>query len=196
MGLVPLDRRQITEAALALLDEVGLADLSTRRLAARLGVSSPTLYWHVKDKAQLLDMLAEAICEDAFEIDETQDWRGQLAQGLHQFRTLLLEHRDAATLLRDRLPGPNRLAHIETTCGILLDAGFTPEDTAGIARLLTAHVLASVETPARPDPEFQHRLDGFPAVKALGPAFARTTADDLFALGTEVILDGLAVRLK
>ncbi|WP_410636882.1 TetR/AcrR family transcriptional regulator C-terminal domain-containing protein [Amycolatopsis sp. lyj-346] len=197
---MPLDRRQITEAALALLDEVGLAELSTRRLAARLGVSSPTLYWHVKDKAQLLDLLAEVICEDAFDIDRTADWRGQLEQGLAQFRALLLKHRDAAILLRDRPPGPNRLAHIETTCRILLDAGFTPDDTAGIARLLTAHVLASAETPPRPDPEaaqaFQDRLDDYPAVKALGPIFARATADDLFALGTEVILDGLAQRRK
>ncbi|MFB9688107.1 TetR/AcrR family transcriptional regulator C-terminal domain-containing protein [Amycolatopsis plumensis] len=193
---MPLDRRRITQAALELLDEAGLAELSTRRLAARLGVSSPTLYWHVKDKAQLLDLLAEAICEDTFDIDETADWRGQLEQGLHQFRALLLKHRDAATLLRERLPGPNRLAHIETTCRILLDAGFTPEDTAGIARLLTAHVLASAETPARTDPEFRNRLAGFPTVAALGPAFARTTADELFALGTEVILDGLAARRK
>jgi len=192
---VPLDRRQITEAALALLDEAGLAELSTRRLAARLGVSSPTLYWHVKDKAQLLDLLAEAICEDAFDIDATKPWRDQLAQGLHQFRALLLKHRDAATLLRERPPGPNRLAHIETTCRILLDAGFTPEDTAGIARLLTAHVLASAETPAKTG-GLEGRLDDYPAVRTLGPIFARTTAEDLFALGTEVILDGLAHRRK
>ncbi|KDN16124.1 TetR/AcrR family transcriptional regulator C-terminal domain-containing protein [Amycolatopsis rifamycinica] len=197
---MPLDRRQITEAALALLDEVGLAELSTRRLAARLGVSSPTLYWHIKDKAQLLDLLAEAVCADAFDIDATKPWRNQLEEGLRQFRALLLKHRDAATLLRERPPGPNRLAHIETTVRILRGAGFTPEDTAGIARLLTAHVLASAETPPRPDPEaaqaFQDRLEGFPAVKELGPAFARTTADELFALGTEVILDGLAARRK
>ncbi|MFI5584172.1 TetR/AcrR family transcriptional regulator C-terminal domain-containing protein [Amycolatopsis sp. NPDC051758] len=195
-----LDRRQITEAALALLDEVGLGELSTRRLAARLGVSSPTLYWHVKDKAQLFDLLAETICEDAFEIDETQPWQHQLEQGLTQFRALLLKHRDAATLLRERPPGPNRLAHIETTARILRNAGFSLEDTAGIARLLTAYVLASAEAPARPDPEaaqaFQDSLDNFPTVKALGPIFAETTADDLFRLGTEVILDGLAHRRK
>ncbi|MEV4056688.1 TetR/AcrR family transcriptional regulator C-terminal domain-containing protein [Amycolatopsis sp. NPDC049688] len=195
---MPLDRRQITEAALALLDEVGLAELSTRRLAAKLGVSSPTLYWHVKDKAQLLDLLAEAVCEDAFEIDETQDWRRQLEQGLHQFRAMLLRHRDAATLLRERPPGPNRLAHIERTARILLEAGFTPEDTAGIARLLAAHVLASVERPEKPNPEaakeFLENLKAYPNARTLG--FTGLTADDLFALGTEVILDGLAQRRK
>ncbi|MCR6484178.1 TetR/AcrR family transcriptional regulator C-terminal domain-containing protein [Amycolatopsis sp. OK19-0408] len=194
---MPLDRRQITEAALDLLDEVGLGELSTRRLAARLGVSSPTLYWHVKDKAQLLDLLAEAVCEDAFEIDETRDWRGQLEQGLHQFRAILLKHRDAATLLRQRPPlGPNRLAHIESTARILKDAGFTNEDTAGIARLLTAHVLASVDEPpnAEAAKAVREKLEGYPAAREL--ALTTLTADDLFVLGTEVILDGLAQRRK
>ena len=112
---------------------------------------------------------------------------------------MLLRHRDAATLLRQRPPlGPNRLAHIETTARILRDAGFSPEDTAGIARLLTAHVLASAEETAKPDPEaakaFQEKLRDYPAAKELG--FTELTADELFALGTEVILDGLAQRRK
>ncbi|MCP3800291.1 TetR family transcriptional regulator [Allokutzneria sp. A3M-2-11 16] len=100
----------VTEAAVELLNEVGLAELTTRRLAAKLGVRSPTLYWHVRNKAELLDLVAEAICADAFDIDETQSWRDQLADGLRQFRELLLRHRDAAELLRERPPQePRRL---------------------------------------------------------------------------------------
>ncbi|EMD27023.1 TetR/AcrR family transcriptional regulator C-terminal domain-containing protein [Amycolatopsis azurea] len=194
-----LDLAKITEAAVELLDETGLAELSTRRLAAKLGVSSPTLYWHVKDKAELLDLVAEAICADAFEIDRDLPWREQLASGLRQFRALLLRHRDAAALLRERPPtGPHRLGHIETTARILLEAGFSEEDTAGISRLLTAHVLASVETlPARkPDEGFLARLAAYPHVSRLGPAFAAQSSEDLFDLGVEVILDGLAARLR
>ncbi|WET78774.1 TetR/AcrR family transcriptional regulator C-terminal domain-containing protein [Amycolatopsis sp. QT-25] len=193
-----LDPAKITEAAVELLDEAGLAGLSTRRLAAKLGVSSPTLYWHVKDKAQLLDLVAEAICADAFEIDQNLPWREQLASGLRQFRALLLRHRDATALLRERPPaGPHRLGHLETTARILLEAGFSEKDAAGISRLLTAHVLASMETlPARkPDEEFFERLAAYPHVNRLGRAFARQTGEDVFALGVEVILDGLEARL-
>ncbi|MEV6907013.1 TetR/AcrR family transcriptional regulator C-terminal domain-containing protein [Amycolatopsis sp. NPDC051071] len=194
-----LDLAKITGAAVALLDETGLAELSTRRLAAKLGVSSPTLYWHVKDKAELLDLVAEAICADAFEIDPDLPWREQLASGLRQFRALLLRHRDAAALLRERPPtGPHRLGHIETTVRILLGAGFSEEDTAGISRLLTAHVLSSVESlPARkPDERFLERLAGYPHTSRLGPAFAKQSGEDVFELGVEVILDGLAARLQ
>ncbi|MEU3769481.1 TetR/AcrR family transcriptional regulator C-terminal domain-containing protein [Amycolatopsis keratiniphila] len=193
-----LDLAKITEAAVELLDDAGLTELTTRRLAAKLGVSSPTLYWHVKDKAELLDLVAEAICADAFEIDRSLPWRDQLASGLRQFRALLLRHRDAAALLRERPPaGPHRLGHIETTARILLEAGFSEEDTAGISRLLTAHVLASVETlPARePDEGFLARLEAYPHVGRLGPAFAAQSGEELFELGVEVILDGLATRL-
>ncbi|MFD9895907.1 TetR/AcrR family transcriptional regulator C-terminal domain-containing protein [Amycolatopsis sp. NPDC059027] len=205
-----LDREQITEAALGLLDEVGLAELSTRKLATRLGISSPTLYWHVQDKGQLLDLLAEAICADAFEIDGSLPWREQLASGLRQFRALLLRHRDAATLLRERPPtGPHRLGHIETTVRILLDAGFSADETAGIARLLAAHVLASVEqlpsvSKDAKNPFAAGEIDkptpassgDYPNLRGLAPAFARLSTEDLFELGIDIILDGLDHRRR
>jgi TetR/AcrR family tetracycline transcriptional repressor len=186
----------ITHAALGLLDEAGLDDLSTRRLAARLDVQSPTLYWHVKNKAALLDLVAEAICADAFDIDPTAPWRDQLASGLRQFRALLTRHRDAAALLRARPPGPARLTHIETTVGILLTAGFSPDDAAAISRLLAAHVLDSVPARAPGDPgPVIDRMADYPNLARVGPAFGRLSDSDLFELGVEVILDGLEQRL-
>lgn len=160
-----LNPEVITSAAVSLLDEVGLAELSTRRLAAKLGVQSPTLYWHVKDKAALLDLVAEAICAPPLDIDESQPWRKQLASALRQFQAQLLTHRDAAPLLRERPPGPHRLAQLETTVQILLTAGFTPDDATGASQLLSAHTLDSARNPT------------------------------LFELGIEVLLDGLELRL-
>ena len=49
-----LDRATIVHAALRLLDEVGIDGLSTRRLAAELGIKSASLYWHFKDQGELL----------------------------------------------------------------------------------------------------------------------------------------------
>lgn len=185
----------ITRVAVELLDEVGLAELSTRRLADRLGVRSPTLYWHVKNKAALLDLVAEAICADAFDIDPAASWRDQLASGLRQFRALLLAHRDAAALLRQRPPGPQRLAHIETTVRILLDAGFSPDDAAGISRLLSAHVLDSVPAAPAGDPgPVVASMADYPNLARVAPAFARLSETDLFELGVEIILDGLERR--
>ncbi|WP_217585232.1 TetR family transcriptional regulator, partial [Microbacterium sp. GbtcB4] len=55
------DRESVARAALALLDEVGLADLSMRRIAARLGVQPSALYWHVANKQELLADLADRV---------------------------------------------------------------------------------------------------------------------------------------
>ena len=41
-----------------LLDAEGLDGVTTRKLAARLGVQSPTLYWHLPNKAALVTAIA------------------------------------------------------------------------------------------------------------------------------------------
>lgn len=55
------DRDGVARAALALLDEVGLADLSMRRIASRLDVQPSALYWHFSSKQDLLAELADRI---------------------------------------------------------------------------------------------------------------------------------------
>ncbi|MGJ0388422.1 TetR family transcriptional regulator [Microbacterium sp. CGR1] len=55
------DRDGVARAALALLDEVGLADLSMRRIASRLDVQPSALYWHFTSKQELLAELADRI---------------------------------------------------------------------------------------------------------------------------------------
>src|SRR3954467_34536 len=56
---VPISRNDVVRAAIEVVDDEGLAGLTLRGVAARLGVSAPTLYWHVKDKRHLLDLIAD-----------------------------------------------------------------------------------------------------------------------------------------
>src|SRR5215218_8791079 len=56
-----LTQQQVVRRAVDLMAEVGLEALTLRRLATELGVSAPTLYWHVRNKRQLLDLMAEAL---------------------------------------------------------------------------------------------------------------------------------------
>lgn len=57
--MTKLQRDTVVRAALTLLNEVGLDGLTTRRLAERLGVQQPALYWHFKNKQALIGALAE-----------------------------------------------------------------------------------------------------------------------------------------
>src|SRR6218665_2819897 len=56
-----IDRERIVEEALGLLNEVGIDKLTTRKLAERLGVQQPALYWHFKNKSALLDAVNSAM---------------------------------------------------------------------------------------------------------------------------------------
>ena len=71
-----LDRAAIVDSALGLLDRVGIDGLSTRKLAAELGIRGPSLYWHFKNKRQLLDHMAERMFREALPSPPGADLRG------------------------------------------------------------------------------------------------------------------------
>lgn len=74
-----LTRATIAAAALDVLNEQGLDQLSLRKVAARLDVKAPSLYWHVADKNMLLALLAESIFTDCLtKIPACTDWRDWL----------------------------------------------------------------------------------------------------------------------
>jgi TetR/AcrR family transcriptional regulator, tetracycline repressor protein len=89
-----LDRETVVRTALRVLDEAGLEGLTLRKIAGELGVQAPALYWHFKNKQELLDEMATTVFSDAMaEIDLEPDegswgkWAVQYAEGLR--RTLL-----------------------------------------------------------------------------------------------------------
>src|SRR5580704_18615156 len=127
----PLDQSQVVRAALALLDEVGLDELTMRRLAERLGVKAASLYRHVRDKDELLVLLADEICGEISIARSTGTWQEQLVEMARRVRRGLLAHRDAARLLAVTGPsGPQRLRLIESLLRILRSAGLSARDAA------------------------------------------------------------------
>jgi AcrR family transcriptional regulator len=100
-----LDRAQVVRAALELLDEVGLDGLSMRRLADRLGVKAASVYWHVRDKEELLDLVFDRVIGE-IEVPEPEPsrWRGQVAEVAHEMRRVTKKHRDIARVQLGRFP--------------------------------------------------------------------------------------------
>jgi AcrR family transcriptional regulator len=135
-----LDRERLVRVALALLDEVGLDELSMRRLAERLGVTAAALYWHVRDKNELLGLLADAISAEMPLPDPGRPWRAELEALARGARRVALAHRDAARILVATLPtGPHRLRAIDAVLGLLIRAGFAPTDAADVAYVLNVY---------------------------------------------------------
>src|ERR1700747_2821764 len=90
MGRPPhplLSRHRIVSTPLALAEPRGLARWWTRRLAAELGVTGPSLYNHVGTKDELLDDVVDAVLArvDTSMFDglsaSNPEWRAALEKG-------------------------------------------------------------------------------------------------------------------
>lgn len=74
-----LTRERVVRAAIAIADAHGMAELSMRRVATELGVSTMSLYRHVPGKAELvLAMIDTAIGEAPMPTRRPAGWRAQL----------------------------------------------------------------------------------------------------------------------
>ena len=92
-----LHKRDVVEAATAILDNYGIADLTMRRLARELNVSPGALYWHFANKQQLLGAIADRILEPVGDVPG--DWRDRVAGICGRLRDALLSHTDGAELV-------------------------------------------------------------------------------------------------
>jgi TetR/AcrR family transcriptional regulator, tetracycline repressor protein len=187
-----LDRQQVVNAAVQLLDEDGLDALSFRTLARRLGVQAPTLYWHIGSKAELLDALADIIMDDAIQAipksNPDDDWAEWMLTVLLELRTAMLLHRDGARVVSGARLSLRRGDFSEATMSILVSHGIELQRarflTLAGERFTFGYVLeeqaptdATQQAPAVE--ELQAR---FPTmVQAIGQYFsAGHTSDDLF----------------
>ena len=84
----PLTREAIVEAALAVLDAEGLEGVSMRRVAQRLGTGPASLYQHVSNKDELLELVLDRVAGD-IEIPEPgvgpDAWQAPLKDLLKDF---------------------------------------------------------------------------------------------------------------
>ncbi|MDR6868268.1 AcrR family transcriptional regulator [Microbacterium resistens] len=135
------DREHIVETALTLLDRVGLPDLTMRRLAAELDVQPSALYWHVRNKQELLAAVADRIL-DRVRIPEAGqgDLQQRLLATARGIRDALLAYRDGAEVVLStealRLGSSRALGALAT----VFRADCSPADDAR-ARIAAAAVL-------------------------------------------------------
>jgi TetR/AcrR family tetracycline transcriptional repressor len=120
-----LTKAKIVAAAMALLNDEGLDGVSLRKLAGRLGVRAPSLYWHFPDKDALLAAVLEKIfntCLDS--VPDSRSWQAWMRSfgqalwkkqdGIRDFgRLITTTDIDAQQLARTRERIRNRVAHLD-----------------------------------------------------------------------------------
>ncbi len=103
-NLEPSEKQQeIIEAALELLGEKGYNELSLRDIAKKLGVKAPAIYWHFKNKAMLVDYMAEHIVHktmgDFVPRESGQSWQDWLIYHITLFRKAMLSYPDGGRVV-------------------------------------------------------------------------------------------------
>jgi AcrR family transcriptional regulator len=208
MGIV--DAQIITNAALDVLDEVGLDKLSMRLVAARLGVQAGGLYYYVADKAALLRAMADELCQQVLSAGsggpppgsqrpgapEPPAWAGEAAELCRVLRSVLSQHRDSARVLAaSPLQGSlNALMLMERLIAIL-EGGVTPELTGVAADALMAYVTGFVLQEQAGAPQqfplpMGELAERFPRVLHA----AAGDDDEMFATAVATIIAGFGAR--
>lgn len=198
MARLSLD--DVISMALTLLDREGLEGLTTRKLAQSLKIEQPTLYWHVRNKQTLMNMLSEAILVKHHTRSvplPTESWQQFLQENALSFRKALLVHRDGARLHIGTSPTPPQFEQAEAQLRCLCDAGFSVEEALFILKSISHFTLGAVlEEQATNPTEYNTVMDAVPPL--LQEAFnvqTRTTAETAFHFGLKSLIVGFSAQL-
>lgn len=96
---------KILEASWELLGEEGIEKFSLRRLADRLGIQAPSLYWYFKSKQHLYQRLANQVSKIILEEFHSEgDWKEQLTGLAETIRSVLSRYPCSTQLMMMTLP--------------------------------------------------------------------------------------------
>jgi TetR/AcrR family tetracycline transcriptional repressor len=199
-----LDREAIVRTGLELLNEVGLDGFTTRRLAERLGVKQPAIYWHFRNKRDLLDeMAAQMLTQGRAPGTMTSDnWMEAFKADARGFRETLLRYRDGARIHAGTRPDERMYASLDRRVRAMNEAGFSARDALTAMMIMSHFVVGSVieeqsasaaaRTPVEvefmPDPDtYPHLSRGVSLIGTDDPAVG-------FEFGLDALVKGIAMK--
>jgi AcrR family transcriptional regulator len=208
----PLTREAIVTAALRVLDKEGIEGLSMRRVGEELGTGAASIYWHVRNKDELLQLVFERVTQEA-ELPEPDPsrWQEQLRAFAVRMREVLNSHRDVARLSIGRIPsGPTLALLSEWLFALLGPVGIPDQVIAYLGDMFGLYVGAyafeeslgtsSFTGPDRSPEQFFGMLkdyllslpeERFPNVRRAVDTLFSGGPDERFAFGVDLMLRGL-----
>ncbi|WP_410630444.1 GntR family transcriptional regulator [Amycolatopsis sp. cmx-4-83] len=214
-----LTRDQIVRTAIAVADAEGLAALSMRGIAARLGVAAMAPYRYVTGKEELVLLMADAAYgERGYPANPVGDWRERLTLSGRTLWSLYRRHPWLAQLapLTRPLPLRNLGMHGEWALAALAELGVDAATLCDLHVLFFTHVqglaihlereqhalaasgLSEEQWMDRQAPLMGTMTSGRPVftkmLRELGETGYDLVLDDIFESGMRALLDGLALR--
>ncbi|GIF03707.1 TetR/AcrR family transcriptional regulator [Actinoplanes siamensis] len=142
-----LSKATVAERALRLADEEGLDAITIRRLAKELGVTPMALYWHFKNKEELLLGVVDHVLSDVRADRSAGDpWQKQLRAILETVIGVMRAHPCLPDLMHsaDKMQTPSFIRATNDTLALLADAGFGLDEAYWIATYLLNGAIGAV----------------------------------------------------
>lgn len=194
-------------AALDVLDTSGIDGVTVRAVAGRLGVKAPALYYHVRDKQELLDEMGTEITRRVVARLRgravTDDWHDDLVAYAGALRAEYLAHRDGArTFSGTLITDPDVLRAQEPWLRRWVAAGVPRVLAFDALETVTAYVVGfvieeqerrqSAADPARYSPDERDRQVGPDAPLAAEAGHARVDDQARFDRQLRAVVAGIA----
>jgi len=192
-------RDDVADAALRILDDFGLPDLTMRRLAGALNVQPSALYWHFPNKQTLLAELAERIADRARPSTAPDlGWVEVATSEAFGLRDALLAYRDGAEVVSSTfalgLGASTPLARLRAA----FERGFDAETSTRAAAALLHFILGHV---SHEQQRLQYDSLGVVGAETSGGDISGGDAGDIatgdrdaFAFGVDLFIEGLRHR--
>ncbi|MBB6171712.1 AcrR family transcriptional regulator [Nocardiopsis mwathae] len=141
-GRSDLSVDKIVRAAIEIADAEGLAALSMRKVADRLGVGTMSLYTYVPGKAELTDVMLDTVYgETERQEDAAGGWRARLERIARDNRALYIRHPWMLQVATGRpVLGPNETAKYDHELRAVDGIGLTPLEMDSVITLISGYV--------------------------------------------------------
>ncbi|MCS7481603.1 TetR/AcrR family transcriptional regulator [Umezawaea endophytica] len=206
----PLSREAIVTAAVEALDVDGLAALSMRKLATRLGVAPMSLYWHVPTKDAVLELAMDEVFGEIGAPDLDRAWTDEVRKLMGQVRLLFQRHPWLPQVLGSYPNiGPNAVALAESMITVLSGTGLPVVEVSRASSTVISFVVGfaasevrwaeETTAPRRPDQEWTAALveryrERFPLFTAQFDLPELWEADAQFDYGLDCVIAGVETR--
>lgn len=194
-----LNREYIATVALDLIDRIGLAKFSMRKLGAELGADPMAAYRHYTDQEDLYDGIAELLFDqlDTDSLPWAKGWQDLSAAYCIRLRDTLLKHPHAVTVFASRpVRSPAAIAAGNRMIETISDAGFSTADALRITRCLReftiGHALTIAVLTLGADRRSRKPAPADPAYNLLAEAADGAAPGDHFEVGLTALLDGFS----
>lgn len=186
-------------AAAALLDKVGIDGLSMRSLAKSLGTGPATLYWHVRDRDELLAAVLDETLR-GIEIPVAGHWSDRLSAVADAVRAALLPRPALVEVLWGaswRL-GPVTLRLADGIVGLVAESGVADDEVADAYLAVLWSVLGFVHAESRAESNAGYRsglgadrMSDHPNLARFNPSTDAAAMHRRFRTGLEHLLTGI-----